>query len=136
GVILKGVEGHTYTIPVLASSSTAKGALIGSTTPTAPGAFLPEYDLYGLAAKGANEAEFRKVVGENAIPAGRAFLKLTHTNEAKVLRVVDGQASDVTAPEVVETEEPEVLYNMAGIPVGKDFKGYVINQKGEKRLQK
>ena len=134
GVILKGVEGHTYTIPVLASSSTAKGALIGSTTATAPDAF-PGYDLYGLAATLSGEAEFRKVV-DSAIPAGRAFLKLTSSGEAKVLRVVDGQASEVTAPEVVETEEPEVLYNMAGIPVGKDFKGYVINQKGEKRLQR
>ena len=134
GVILKGTPG-TYNIPAIASSSEEKGDLTGNAfAATAPDAFAG-YDLYGLAAKGANEAEFRKVV-DNAIPAGRAFLKLTSSGEAKVLRVVDGQTTEVVAPEVVETEEPEVLYNMAGIPVGKDFKGYVINQKGEKRLQR
>ena len=66
----------------------------------------------------------------------RAYFSLTAPSPAKSLNItLDGQASEVTAPEVVETEEPEVLFNMAGIQVGKDFKGFVINQKGEKRLQ-
>ena len=67
--------------------------------------------------------------------AYRAYLTVPAASAKSLMIVVPGQATDVTAPEVVETEEPEVLFNLAGIPVGKDFKGVVINQKGEKRLQ-
>ena len=134
GVVLKGAAG-TYNIPVIASSETAKGDLTGSVTDNTP-IESTEYDFYGLALNGKGEAQFTWV-SSGEIPAGKAFLMLTKgSSPAKSLRVVDGQTTEVVAPEVVETEEPEVLYNMAGIPVGKDFKGYVINQKGEKRLQR
>ncbi len=70
------------------------------------------------------------------IRSTRAYFSLTAPEAAKSLKMTfGGEASNVDAPEVVETEEPEVLFNMAGIQVGKDFKGVVINQKGEKRLQ-
>lgn len=66
----------------------------------------------------------------------RAYFAITAAAGAKSLTfVVDGKATDVKAPAIAETEEPEVLFNVAGIQVGKDYKGVVINQKGEKRLQ-
>ena len=136
GVVLKGAVG-TYSIPVIASSETAKGDLTGSVSAaTAHDAYVGEgYYIYGLALNG-GQAQFTKVTSGSVAP-GKAFLKVSTAVSSKSLRaVVPGQPTEVTAPEVVETEEPEVLFNMAGIPVGKDFKGYVINQKGEKRLQR
>lgn len=79
--------------------------------------------------------------GEGTLAAGKAFLRTTVNvtgGEAKALRiVVDGdEATGVEAPAVAEVEEDEVLYNMAGLRVGKDYKGIVINQKGVKRFNK
>lgn len=54
----------------------------------------------------------------------------------KVSLVVDGEATEVVAPEVAEVDEEEVLFNMAGIQVDKNFKGMVINQKGVKRFNR
>ncbi len=142
GVVLKGAAG-AYNIPVIASSSTERGILTGSVTEATvvTEALKDEYYIYGLAVVDEEatpkEVQFTTISG-GTIAKGKAFLLLEKDPKtAKSLSVVfDGQASDVTAPEVVEAEEPEVLFNMAGIPVGKDFKGYVINQKGEKRLQR
>ncbi len=138
GVVLKADAG-TYNIPVIASSATAKGSLEGNVSAaTAWNAFAGDnLDIYGLALskEEAGKVEFAKITNGSVAP-GKAFLKVSNTLAKSLRVVVDGQASEVTAPEVVETEEPEVLFNMAGIPVGKDFKGYVINQKGEKRLQR
>ncbi len=69
----------------------------------------------------------------------RAYIKANGTpNNVKILNFVigDGSATGIEAPEVTEAEEEEILYNTAGVRVGKDYKGIVINQKGEKRLQK
>ena len=135
GVVLKGTEGE-YFIPTTASPAADQGSLEGSATAaTAHDAFVGEgYYIYGLTQTGEGKAQFTKITS-GSVAAGKAFLKVSTALTSKNLRIVDG-ATEVTAPEVVETEEPEVLYNMAGIPVGKDFKGYVINQKGEKRLQR
>ena len=67
--------------------------------------------------------------------AYRAYLTVP-TTSVKMFNIVDGTATGVEAPEVTEAEEEEILYNTAGVRVGKDYKGIVINQKGEKRLQK
>ncbi len=136
GVVLKGDEG-AYMIPVIESSSTDPEDLTGNVSASTDyNAFVGEgYYIYGLAMNG-GQAQFTKVTSGSVAP-GKAFLKVSTAVSSKSLRaVVPGQPTEVTAPEVVETEEPEVLFNMAGIPVGKDFKGYVINQKGEKRLQR
>lgn len=79
--------------------------------------------------------------GEGTLAAGKAFLRTTVNvtgGEAKALRiVVDGdEATGVEAPAVSEVGEDEVLYNMAGLRVGKDYKGIVINKKGVKRFNK
>ena len=78
-------------------------------------------------------------VGENGatIKPYRAYIQIAVNSPAKALRfVVDGQATNVTTPEVAETEEEEILFNMAGIQVDKNFKGFVVNQKGEKRFNR
>ena len=65
----------------------------------------------------------------------RAYLAAP-ASPVKMFNIVDGTATGVEAPVAAEAEEEEILYNTAGVRVGKDYKGIVINQKGEKRLQK
>jgi len=67
--------------------------------------------------------------------AYRAYLTVP-ASPVKMFNIVDGTATGVEAPVAAEAEEEEILYNTAGVRVGKDYKGIVINQKGEKRLQK
>ena len=135
GVILKGAQG-SYIVPVIASSSTEQGDLTGNATDaTAYNAFVG-FDIYVLAVNGSGDAQFQKATS-GSVAAGKAFLKISDANPVKVFRIVDGTATGVEAPVVTEAEEEEeVLYNTAGVRVGKDYKGIVINQKGEKRLQK
>ena len=136
GVVLKGAA-NTYDIPVIASSSTPQGSLQGSATESTNANAAPDGKAYYILTKSGKDAEFQAASG--TIAAGKAYLVADWTSggTAKSLRVVvDGQTTDVTAPEVVETEEEEVLYNMAGIQVDKNFKGVVINQKGVKRFNR
>lgn len=135
GVILKGAKGD-YNIPVIAASNEAQGDLTGNATEATAFDAFAGYDIYVLALNTSGDAQFQKAT-EGSVAAGKAFLKISNTNPVKAFRVVDGTATGVVAPEVAEAEEEEeILYNTAGVRVGKDYKGIVINQKGEKRLQK
>ena len=135
-------------VPVVLKTSTAgtnyyfANRIIASSLPITLGTNFDFKGSYAASLTLANGDYFlsnnqvRKIEGATVTLKGtRAFIA-PKTASAKILDfVIDGQASDVDAPEVVETEEPEVLFNMAGIQVDKNFKGVVINQKGEKRLQ-
>ena len=81
-------------------------------------------------------AGFYSLDAPTAVAAGKAYLNPGGVLASKSLRIGGGDASEVVAPEVAETEEDEVLYNMAGIQVDKNFKGFVINQKGVKRFNR
>lgn len=135
GVVLKGSEGD-YNIPIINASSTPQGSLQGSATEATAYDAVDGYTLYILALNDEDKAQFFPT-NEGEIAAGKAYLPVPIGELAKALRVViEGETTEVTTPVVSEIEEPEVLVNLAGIPVGKDYKGIVINQKGEKRLQK
>ena len=137
GLILKttgGAEG-TIIIPVVASGSdiSATNKLVAVTANATPVA-INDYVL------GCNDdytdVGLYKLTAASTLNKGQAYLPASFSS-AKALRfVIDGEATEVTAPEVAETEEPEILYNMAGQIVGKDFKGFVVNQKGVKRFNK
>ena len=134
GVVLKG-DADTYNIPVIASSETAKGDLRGNATEATAYDAIANTTLYILVKNDEGDAQFFPT-NAGSIEAGKAYLPVANSS-AKALRVVvNGQASDVTAPAVVETEEPEILFNMAGVQVDKNFKGFVVNQKGEKRFNR
>ncbi len=133
GIMLKGTAGDQVAIPVVASGTTISGnKLVGCTTETPLSASANYYVLVN----NGGTAEFQSLEDNGAtIPAGKAYLNVD--KKAKALRVViDGETTEVVAPEVAETEEDEVLYNMAGIRVGKNFKGFVVNQKGVKRFNR
>lgn len=134
GVVLKGSAG-SYNIPVIASSETSQGDLRGSATEETAYDAISGKTLYILALNDAGDAQFFPT-NAGSIAAGKAYLPIT-TSGAKSLKVVvNGEATGVEAPVVAENEEPEVLYNMAGIQVDKNFKGIVINQKGVKRFNR
>lgn len=107
-----------------------EASLIGAYTTTAitnaeKNYVLSENNIYSVGVPGAT------------INPYRAYIQIDEGSSVKVLSfIVDGTATGVEAPEVTEAEEEEILYNTAGVRVGKDYKGIVINQKGEKRLQK
>lgn len=75
GVVLKGAE-NTYSIPVIASSSTAQGHLKGSATEATAWNAYSGYTLYVLTSvdEGAN-VQFNPVTS-GSIAAGKAFLKV------------------------------------------------------------
>ncbi len=134
GILFKGTAGETYNVPVAASGDALTGNQLVATdgTEVAAGNFV-------FAFKNENPsttAGFYTLTAGTVIAAGKAYLQKP-VSGVKAFLPFDGTATGVEAPEVTEAEEEEeILYNTAGIRVGKDYKGIVINQKGEKRLQK
>ena len=116
----------TSSNPVDASEFTANGLQVATASGVIDGARILAYTT-------ADGLGFYPFSG--SLDAGDVYI--TVSGPAKKLSlVVGGEASEVVAPEVAETEEEEVLFNMAGIQVDKNFKGFVVNQKGEKRFNR
>ena len=130
-VILKTTNTSDYTMILTATlDEPASGAYDGNALQVSDGT---ESNVFILAYTTAQGFGFYKYT--STLDAGDIYLAIP--SEAKMLRVVvDGTASEVIAPEVADVEEEEVLYNMAGVQVDKNFKGFVVNQKGEKRFNK
>ena len=94
GVVLKGAA-KTYSIPLIASSTTDKGHLKGSATAATPWNAYSGYTLYVLTSvdEGAN-VQFNPVIS-GSIAAGKAFLKVNGgASSAHAMNVVF--ADDVT----------------------------------------
>ena len=129
GVVLKAAEG-TYNIPVIASSETDKGHLLGSATETTAYNAYDGYTLYML-----------KMVGENAqfvpmtsgsLAAGKAYLKIASGNSslARSLNVVF--ADETTGIKSVQSSGLTVngYYYLSGQRVAQPTKGlYIVNGK-------
>lgn len=141
GLVLKGSP-KEYSIPVTnAAVAPASNLLVGCIVETVVAKDATSgFNNYVMVMEGA-AATFQSLEDNGAtIPAGKAFLNTGAVGGGvKAFGIVfaDETATGVEAPEVAEAEEEEeILYNTAGVRVGKDYKGIVINQKGEKRLQK
>ena len=99
-------------------------------------------DSYVMQYQAESGTSFYQTDNNLAGTANRCYLDFSSVptsapGAAKAISIrIDGQATEVVAPEVAETEEEEVLYNMAGIQVDKNFKGFVVNQKGVKRFNR
>ena len=124
GVVLKGAE-DTYSIPVIASSATDKGHLLGSASATAYNAY-DGYTLYVLTKDGDN-AQFSPV-NDGEIAAGKAFLKISGgaSATAKLRVVIEGETTGIASLEATEAVENSVMYNLAGQQVTSSYKGIVI----------
>ena len=131
GVVLKGAQ-DTYTIPLIASSSTDKGHLLGSATdPTAWNAYSG-YDLYMLV-KNNDKAQFKKVTS-GSIAAGKAFLKIKGgaSSLAPVMNVVFANDNQTTGINNVnrETITNNRYFDLQGRRVANPTKGlYIVNGK-------
>lgn len=123
GVVLKGAE-NTYSIPVIASSSTEKGDLKGSATeatacPAASGTY------YILTMNGAN-AEFNPATS-GEIAAGKAYLHVGGSSRS--LSIVFNDATGISSMQHECTLQNEV-YNLQGQRVKAATKGlYIVNGK-------
>ena len=128
GVVLEGTAG-TYSIPAIATSSTAKGELTGNATEAT--AWDAEsgitYYVLASASKGSG-VEFRPVeTGE--IAAGKAFLKVAGGKLVHAFNVVFGDETGIS--EVVRDGEKEsAIFDLSGRRVAKPAKGlYIVNGK-------
>ena len=125
GVVLQGAQGN-YTIPVIASSSTAKGHLQGAATATAFDAF-EGYTLYVLTKESEKDAQFAPV-DKGEIAAGKAFLKVAASGESRLNVVIAGETTGIKSIEAQEAQEG--IYNLQGQRVAKAQKGlYIVNGK-------
>ena len=126
GVVLKGDEGN-YDIPVIASSVTDKGALMGSATDIVYDAEAAN-DYYYL---GLNEgkAQFKKLTS-GTIAAGKCYLEVAKSS-ARTLEVVfaDAETTGINSIENARVENGQ-FFNLAGQRVAKAQKGlYIVNGK-------
>lgn len=127
GVVLKGAA-KTYTIPVIASSETAKGDLIGNASAATAYNAYADNTLYMLKKVG-EKAQFVPVTS-GSIAAGKAYLKIA----AATARNLDVTfADEATGIESVKSEEIKVkseVYNLKGQRVAQPTKGlYIVNGK-------
>jgi len=133
GVVLKG-DADTYSIPVIASSSTDKGSLTGSaTTDLAYKDFDPGYTYYILTKDG-DKAQFNPV-SEGTITAGKAYLKIADGGSGAKLRVVFADDATAIKTIAVDAADNAAIYNLSGQRVNAAYKGIVIKN-GKKYLNK
>ncbi len=131
GVVLKGAA-NTYNVPVIASSSTDKGHLLGSATDATAYNAYDGYTLYMLSLNGDNEAQFVPVTS-GSIAAGKAFLKIAggNSSQARSLSVVF--ADETTGVSEVRSKKSDVrneYYNLSGQRISQPTKGlYIVNGK-------
>ena len=132
GILFKGTANATYNIPVVASGTALSENQLIATDGSEVGAgnFVFAYENGTFANPG-----FYTLTTGTVIAEGKAYLQKP-VSSVKAFLPFDGTATGVEAPVAAEAEEEEILYNTAGQQVTKDYKGVVINQKGEKRFQK
>ncbi|MBR1548798.1 MAG: hypothetical protein IJ637_08765, partial [Prevotella sp.] len=125
-VVLKG-DADTYSIPVIAASSTEKGDLKGATADLAFNAEATN-DYYMLAMVD-GKARFSKLTG-GTIKAGKAYLEVAKGAGAPALNVVFADG-DVTAIKAVDAAKQNgAVFNLAGQRVAQPTKGlYIVNGK-------
>ena len=131
GVVLKGTA-NNYSIPVIATSSTDKGHLLGSATDETAYNAYDGYDLYMLV-KNNDKAQFKKV-SSGSIAAGKAFLKIAGgaSSLAPVMNVVFADDNTTTG---INNVNREILTNnryfdLQGRKVANPTRGlYIVNGK-------
>lgn len=131
GVVLKG-DADTYSIPVIASSSTGQGDLAGSAAEATAYNAVDGKTLYILTKDG-DEAQFNPVTS-GEIAAGKAYLPVTTGSGAK-LRVVFADDATAIKTIAVDAAENAAIYNLSGQRVNAAYKGIVIKN-GKKYLNK
>ncbi len=124
GVVLEGAAG-TYSIPAIASSTTATGELTGNATDATAWDAESGYTYYVLASTGSG-VEFRPV-SEGEIAAGKAFLKVNGSG-VHSYSVAFGDETGIS--ETVSDVKSSAIYDLSGRRVVKPTRGlYIVNGK-------
>ena len=124
GVVLEGAA-KTYSIPAIATSTTAKGELTGNATDATAWNAESGYTYYVLASTGSG-VEFRPV-SEGEIAAGKAFLKVAD-GSVHSYSVVFGDETGIS--ETVSDVKAGAIYDLSGRRVVKPTRGlYIVNGK-------
>lgn len=119
-VVLKANAADTYSIPVIATSTTAKGDLTSGAV--ADVTADTEHVYYGLAMIG-GKAKFAKITS-GAIADGKAYFKLDATSPAREILDIDGETTGIE--NVKAAAENSVIYNLQGVRVAQPTKGLYI----------
>ena len=126
GVVLKGNAG-TYSIPVIATSKTAKGDLTGNVLAATPFDAEPDFTFYALGIAG-EDVQFRPVTS-GAIAAGKAYLKVAKSTDVKAFNVVWKDADGIDSLNSTAMNE-RGLFSLSGQRLGKAGKGInIVNGK-------
>ena len=124
GVMLQGTTGTTYTIPVIASSETAKGDLTGSADATAA-----DGTQYVLAKPNEKELGFYKATS-GSIAAGKAFLSIPQNAPEFILFNLGSETTDINAVKGAEPKVNGQVFDLQGRKVAQPTKGlYIVNGK-------
>jgi hypothetical protein len=128
GVVLKGAA-NDYNIPVIASSSTAKGDLKGSATDAK--AYDTDYNYYYLALNGSGNAQFKRLASGGSIAAGKAYLQLPYSAGARDLSVVfEDEATAISSVQQSQNMMQNECFDLQGRRVAQPTKGlYIVNGK-------
>ena len=132
GVVLNGTEG-SYNIPVIASSETAQGDLIGNASAATAWNYFDDYTLYALAQAEdypTHQVQFRPVTS-GSVAAGKAFLKISNSTPVKAFTVEFADADGIKAIDNGQlTIDNAEIYNLAGQRMSKLQKGVnIVNGK-------
>ncbi len=127
GVVLQGTAGQTYTIPVIASSSTGKGILKGSTSETTNG----NGNIYVLNKVG-DAVGFYKLSATGTLAAGKAYLEIDAGAGAPAFLpfFFGTEATEISSVRVNSIDTNKAAYNLQGQRVMQPRKGlYIIDGK-------
>jgi hypothetical protein len=126
GVVLKGAA-NDYNIPVIASSSTAKGDLKGSATDAK--AYDTSFDYYYLVKSGDN-AQFKKLAEGGSIAAGKAYLQLTPSSARELNVVFEDGTTAISTVQLSQDKQQNECFDLQGRRVAQPTKGlYIVNGK-------
>ena len=129
GVVLKGAA-NTYNIPVIASSNTDKGHLLGSATEATAYNAYDGYTLYMLKKVGENVQFVPMTSG--SLAAGKAFLKIASGSSSLARSMYVVFADETTGIQTMRGEGATVngYYNLSGQRVSQPTSGlYIVNGK-------
>ena len=138
GVVLKGAA-KAYEIPAIASSSTDKGQLKGSTTESKAYDENSETDVYILVLNGQGEAQFTKMTS-GEVAAGKGYLEIAKSSgsgEARLSVVFEGEGATtgISGIEGTQLQSNDAVYSLSGQRVATPKKGlYIVN--GKKKIIK
>ena len=134
GLLLNGAENTTYTIPVLASSSTSTTGNLMKPVVTATTVNYNDNNGYNyVLANNNGTPEFQQIVygthGSVSIAAGKAYLSLT-SPEAPTLFLNFNDITGIGATLMNNERVNSEIYNLAGQRVAQPTKGlYIVNGK-------